>query len=78
MADTSLPVQTAQNQRMSQVLRKVNSGFEILRPGTLGPNPVDISLDVDLEAGEKRQPRRLQKKRRTSSDHKSFIAAERI
>ncbi|KAJ9663793.1 hypothetical protein H2201_005514 [Coniosporium apollinis] len=66
-ADSSLPVQTAQNQRMSQVLRKVNSGFEILRPGTLGPNPADMALDIDLEAGEKRQSKRLQKKRRTSS-----------
>ncbi|KAJ9647729.1 hypothetical protein H2199_001503 [Coniosporium tulheliwenetii] len=51
--DSSLSVQTAQNQRMSQVLRKVNSGFEILRPGTLGPNPADMALDIDLEAGEK-------------------------
>ncbi|KAF2003297.1 hypothetical protein P154DRAFT_102986 [Amniculicola lignicola CBS 123094] len=58
-------VQTSQNlQRESQVLRKVNSGFEILRPGTFGePSSVEDDKSAD---GDKRQSKRLQKKRRPS------------
>jgi hypothetical protein len=58
-------VQTAQNgERQSQVLRKVNSGFEILRPGTLGE---PTSPEEDDTAAEKRKPNRLQKRRKSSS-----------
>ena len=54
-------VTTPQNQRESHVLRTVNSGFQILRPGTLGePTPEEVSTD-------RRQSKRLQKKRRQSS-----------
>lgn len=53
-------VPTSQNQRQSHVLRKVNSGFEILRPGTFGPPTAEEIAE------EKRQSRRLQKKRRPS------------
>lgn len=53
-------VPTHQNQRESHVLRKVNSGFEILRPGTF---PAPSAEEI---AEEKRQSRRLQKKRRPS------------
>ncbi|KAF2088786.1 hypothetical protein K490DRAFT_38191 [Saccharata proteae CBS 121410] len=57
--------------RLSQVLRKVNSGFEILRPGTFqqpsAPASADGSRDVD--GGENRRfSKRLQKKRRPSTD----------
>lgn len=59
-------VQTAQNsQHQSQVLRKVNSGFEILRPGTFG-EPSSPEEDKPAE-GEKRKSKRLQKRRTSSS-----------
>ncbi|KAJ4301827.1 hypothetical protein N0V90_003923 [Kalmusia sp. IMI 367209] len=61
-----IEVNTFQNQQrdtQGQVLRKVNSGFEILRPGTL-PSPEEEQATPNTE---KRQSRRLQKKRRTSS-----------
>ncbi|OCK80645.1 hypothetical protein K432DRAFT_38560 [Lepidopterella palustris CBS 459.81] len=57
------------NLRQSQVLRKVNSGFEILRPGTLVVPTTKLVDDRDIESGEKRRSRRLQKKRRPSSDY---------
>lgn len=59
-----IQVNTSQNEQRDangKVLRKVNSGFEILRPGTL-PSPEEEQPSV-----EKRQSNRLQKKRRTSS-----------
>ena len=61
-------VVTPQNQRESEVLRKVNPGFEILRPGTLGqpPSPEQASAD-NGGSGEKRQSKRLQKRRKSSS-----------
>jgi hypothetical protein len=61
-----IQVNTSQNEQRDgkeQVLRKVNSGFEILRPGTL-PTPQE---EQPVPAVEKRQSKRLQKKRRTSS-----------
>ena len=63
--EVPIEVNTSQNQRDSQVLRKVNSGFEILRPGTLQlPSPEE---EEKAALAEKRQSKRLQKKRRTSS-----------
>lgn len=56
--------------RNSQILRKVNSNFQILRPGTLDPprHSNDFSSwRVDLEAGSKRDSKRLQKRGRASS-----------
>lgn len=60
-------VNTQQNQRSSdQVLRKVNSGFEILRPGTFAaPSPEEHEL------ADARQGKRLQKKRRSSETRQS-------
>ncbi|KAL1607777.1 hypothetical protein SLS60_002713 [Paraconiothyrium brasiliense] len=61
-----IQVNTSQNEQRDatgQVLRKVNSGFEILRPGTL-PSPEE---EQPAPVTEKRQSKRLQKKRRTSS-----------
>lgn len=63
--EVPIEVNTSQNQRDTQVLRKVNSGFEILRPGTLPiPSPEEEEKAAMVE---KRQSKRLQKKRRTSS-----------
>lgn len=76
--EESIPfeVQTTQNQRQTQVLRKVNSGFEILRPGTFGepPSPEDESP----APSEKRQSRRLQKKRRSSSVSRKSHFVEQV
>jgi hypothetical protein len=58
-------VNTEQNQRESQILRKVNSGFEILRPGTFAP-PTPEEHDLDARQGKK-----LQKKRRSSETRQS-------
>ena len=54
----------------SQVIRKVNSGFEILRPGTFVSSRQSSDITDgrhDLEAGDKRFSKRLHKKRRTES-----------
>lgn len=58
------PMGTIQQRRQSQVIRKVNSGFEILRPGTFAAEPTYEALDVDK--GRKHDFKRLKKKRPTS------------
>ena len=65
-AEPSEQASVSQVHRNSQVLRKVNSGFEILRPGTFSVTMPLAGEDRDLESGEKRQSKRLQKKRRPS------------
>jgi hypothetical protein len=66
-------VATMQNQdRNDQVLRKVNSGFEILRPGTFKePTPQEVEL-------AERTSKKLQKKRRTSSDSRKSAFVEQV
>jgi hypothetical protein len=60
-------VNTDQNQRESQVVRKVNSGFEILKPGTFQPPTPE-----EIELAEAKQPgKKLQKKRRSSESRQS-------
>jgi hypothetical protein len=60
-------VNTDQNQRETQILRKVNSGFEILRPGTFQPpTPEEVELAEGRQQGKK-----LQKKRRSSETRRS-------
>ncbi|KAF2266817.1 hypothetical protein CC78DRAFT_531263 [Lojkania enalia] len=71
--ESSYAVQTAQNQRQDQVLRKVNSGFEILRPGTFGEPPSPEELN-----GDKRQSKRLQKKRRPSDGSRPSHFVEQV
>ncbi|KAH7388674.1 hypothetical protein BKA66DRAFT_415043 [Pyrenochaeta sp. MPI-SDFR-AT-0127] len=66
-------VATDQNQRDSQVLRKVNSGFEILRPGTFQPPTPE-----EMELAERRQSKKLQKKRRTSGDSRQSAFVEQV
>ncbi|KNG51275.1 hypothetical protein DDE82_008065 [Stemphylium lycopersici] len=67
-------VTTEQNQeRDDQILRKVNSGFEILRPGTFKePTPDEIEL------AERRTSKKLQKKRRTSGDSRKSAFVEQV
>ena len=52
--------------RRSQVIRKVNDGFEILRPGTLD-NPRRSSDITDLREDYDRKPKKLQRRSRASS-----------
>jgi hypothetical protein len=60
-------VNTSQNQREDPVLRKVNSGFEIMRPGTFQPTtPEEHELAESRQQGKK-----LQKKRRSSETRQS-------
>jgi len=56
--------------RNNQTLRKVNSNFQILHPGTLdAPRPSNDHSEwqVDLEAASKRTSKKLQKRGRASS-----------
>lgn len=66
-------VNTEQNQRESQILRKVNPGFEILRPGTFQPPTPE-----ELELAERRQSKKLQKKRRSSGDSRQSAFVEQV
>ena len=52
--------------RRSQVVRKVNDGFEILRPGTLD-TPRRSSDITDLREDYDRKPKKLQRRSRASS-----------
>lgn len=54
--------------RQSQVIRKINSGFEILRPGTLNqPQPNnETNFGQDLEMGVNSSGKKLHKKKRDS------------
>jgi hypothetical protein len=64
------PTSTAgHNRRESQVLRKVNSGFVILRPGSLVFSNQLALDDSGSNTSEKRQSRRLRKKRWSSGDY---------
>ena len=62
--------QGAQNGRSSQVARKINAGFEILQPGTLDKSHQSSDIadwKQNLEAENKRQSRRLQRRRGDSN-----------
>ncbi|KAL6717945.1 hypothetical protein ACLMJK_004030 [Lecanora helva] len=64
--------------RRSQVIRKINSGFEILRPGTLkssGQDNEGIELANSNQGDGKRESKKLQKRGRASS--KSSYTLER-
>jgi hypothetical protein len=61
-------VNTDQNQRESQILRKVNSGFEVLKPGTFQPATPE---EVELAEGRQQPVKKLQKKRRSSETRQS-------
>ena len=72
------PFDANRQERQSQVVRKINSAFEILRPGTLDRSrqSSDISEGKLFTAiGDKRQPRKLQRKKRVSSGTSSIEMA---
>lgn len=52
--------------RRSQVARRVNSGFEILRPGTLN-TPRQSSDTADAREDYSQKPKKLQRRSRASS-----------
>ncbi|RMZ68887.1 dna repair rad51 [Pyrenophora seminiperda CCB06] len=67
-------VNTEQNQdRNDPVIRKVNSGFEILRPGTFQPPTPE-----ELELAERRSSKKLQKKRRESNASRKSAFTEQV
>jgi len=66
-------VSTDQNQRESQVLRTVNSGFQVLKPGTFQPPTPE-----EVEQAEKKQSKKLQKKQRTSTDSRPSAFVEQV
>ncbi|KAA8625323.1 hypothetical protein A1F94_000374 [Pyrenophora tritici-repentis] len=67
-------VTTEQNQdRNDPVIRKVNSGFEILRPGTFQPPTPE-----ELERAERRTSKKLQKKRRESNASRKSAFTEQV
>lgn len=69
-------VQTMQNKdRDTEVLRSVNSGFQVLKPGTFAaPAP------EEMELAERRQStgKKLQKKRRSSGDSRKSAFTEQV
>ncbi|KAH7130587.1 hypothetical protein B0J11DRAFT_255252 [Dendryphion nanum] len=67
-------VQTEQNQRDSNVVRKVNSGFEILKPGTFG----EPTSPEEEQPSEKRQSKRLQKRRKSSGGSRTSHFVEQV
>ncbi|KAF1941800.1 hypothetical protein EJ02DRAFT_454789 [Clathrospora elynae] len=66
-------VNTDQNQRdsNSQVLRTVNSGFQVLKPGTFQPPTPE-----EVEIAERRTSKKLQKKRRSSESRQSAFVEQ--
>ena len=67
-------VNTEQNQdRNDPVIRKVNSGFEILRPGTFQP-----ATPEEMELAERRTSKKLQKKRRESNASRKSAFTEQV
>lgn len=73
-------VQTMQNNQRpdSQVLRSVNSGFQVLKPGTFAaPAPEEMEM---TNKSERRQStgRKLQKKRRSSGESRKSAFTEQV
>ncbi|KAI4708447.1 hypothetical protein J4E89_007071 [Alternaria sp. Ai002NY15] len=67
-------VNTEQNQdRDDHVLRSVNSGFQVLKPGTFQPPTPE-----EVELAERRTSKKLQKKRRTSGDSRKSAFTEQV
>lgn len=72
-------VQTSQNaQRDAEVLRSVNSGFQVLKPGTFAPPQPSPEEEEKEEVGERRQSKKLQKKRRSSGDSRKSAFVEQV
>lgn len=68
----TLPSDANRTERQSQVVRKINSGFEILRPGTFNQQKQSLDLgarrtDVQTAGEHKRESRKLKKKGKRAS-----------
>ncbi len=66
-AEPLVPVDPSRQLRRSQIVRKVNSGFQILAPGTLDAPIQDSAGWKEDVSGNKRQSRKLQKRSRANS-----------
>jgi hypothetical protein len=60
--------------RNSQVVRKVNSSFEILRPGTLGPQPPEPRPPTDVDKNDSRRHSHRLRKNRTSTGERTRLS----
>ena len=66
-AEPQVPVDASRQLRRSQIVRKVNSGFQILAPGTFdAPIQNDVGRKEGVP-GNKRHSRKLQKRSRANS-----------
>jgi len=73
-------VQTMQNHQRSdsQVLRSVNSGFQVLKPGTFAPpTPEEMEMSARNERRQS-QAKKLQKKRRSSGSSRKSAFTEQV
>ncbi|KAL9104261.1 MAG: hypothetical protein Q9163_000757 [Psora crenata] len=74
------PFQANRDIRKSHVIRKINSGFEILKPGTLDQprkNPDTAAKVSEHGPMKKKQPRKLQRKSRRNSAGGASLKAKR-
>lgn len=73
-------VQTMQNNQRpeSQVLRSVNSGFQVLKPGTFAPPPASEMEMTDVSERRQSTGRKLQKKRRSSGESRKSAFTEQV
>lgn len=66
-----------------QILRQVNTGFTVLRPGSLAPIAPQVTEEINLEdildreSTKTRRPHKLQKKQRQSSLRQKFSLVHR-
>lgn len=73
-------VQTMQNNQRpeSQVLRSVNSGFQVLKPGTFAPPPASEMEMTDRSERRQSTGKKLQKKRRSSGESRKSAFTEQV
>ncbi|KAF2622182.1 hypothetical protein BU25DRAFT_217165 [Macroventuria anomochaeta] len=73
-------VQTMQNNQRpeSQVLRSVNPGFQVLKPGTFAPPSPEAMEMTDRSERRQSTGRKLQKKRRSSGESRKSAFTEQV
>jgi len=73
-------VQTMQNNQRpeSQVLRSVNPGFQVLKPGTFAPPPASEMEMTDRSERRQSTGKKLQKKRRSSGESRKSAFTEQV
>ncbi|KAJ4380579.1 hypothetical protein N0V86_003938 [Didymella sp. IMI 355093] len=73
-------VQTMQNNQRpdSQVLRSVNSGFQVLKPGTFAPQSSEEMEMTDKSERRQSTGKKLQKKRRSSGESRKSAFTEQV